>query len=1617
MMASKSLPQRHPFCKGGLLILSLLLSGLQFCSFAQPTRISIQSGNWTTKGTWDCNCVPAATDNAVIGQGHTVTFVATNTVNDLIINDGGVISDNGLTNTINGNFIVNGTYSGSGIVNLNGSSKNIGGTGTISNTNLLNITGDKVIQAGSDLSKASGNIVIKGLFTVTNNGTFTTGGSIIGESLSSTWTNGAGATLNVGGTLLSVSPGGILNSSAIGNTINYFGIANFTIKLPSLYDGLNTYHNLIISGSGTKTLPNGNVAVNGDLTINSTLSGNGASKILHVRGNWMNNGGFTPGYGTVVFDGTVNQTLSNSSVEDFHNLTINKSTGKLILESDIIVASNTGIVGTTIKDYVAGRSTLTMMSGDIDTGIKSITIGRTPTDSSVVYTGKISWNSGRIIGKLKRWIAFDWISDRRYYPGDIVYYLNNWYQRVSNNNNTSLPTTSEWTALSFGELIFPVGTESGNRNLTIDFVKVNSGLLTVNFESAYPGNTGLPKTDGTVTVYNTFRDGYWVTKPEAGLSSNVYHVNLMGDGMTSIFTIDADTRIVYRPDQTFGWDLLGNHGLYEGGNNIKRDNLNTLSAQWALADKNNCASPLAKSIVGETQLCSDEQDVAYAISGTIGNSYSWSVIGGIIQGGNGVGTSSSPSILSGVDLTSITVDWGNSGGAGIISVTEGVYCALPNITLVGPENILNVIIRPEVFSIAGKVNVPQNGSNAETYSVNAPAGYDNLWSVVGGVIQGSNNGVSINVLWGNAGVGEVTITSLFEGCSTTSQSKLAVKIYSTISSLKSGTWVRTPDNASNRSLWDCNCIPGPDDNITIRNTHIVTVGVNNGITANNVTIEAGGELRTGSGITRKIIVKGDLNLFGTLSGSTSPIDLVAGSSPNTLIDGNGTISNGVNFNIHANRTIFSRAALVKANGNVVLGAGVRVRNNGTFSVGGDIVGMDASSEWINLSGSILEIADSLLSTGIVDASANNNLIRYSGSVIQNVKVPRNNQYNNIIFAGTGSKVLPDATILISGNLSNDSPMNSGNGIVDFNGSTIISGSLSPIFNSVKISGTLISAADSIKIKGNFDKAESGIFIHNRSTILFNGSALQQVDAKGSDFYNIAVKKSSGALRLESALNLISVLIIQSSTQVQSNGHLILKSTGDDPDTTATIAAIPVGASVTGDVTVHRYMSGEGRIYRYLSSPVTNATVAAWIDNFSITGTFSGASPAGSTICGLRLTRNPSMYWYNETVPGDENAGYVPFPTPSTGSINDLLVPGRGYAAFIRNCDAPTLIDVSGPINQGSFSFSNVISFSDVTNGPAEEDGDGWNLVGNPYPAPIRWGVDNWTMQNISDQIAIRDNATGNFYYYDRNEADGVIAIGQAFWIRAFGTPALIVHEQAKAIGVSHSFYRKKSSSDLPFIEVALSNGSSADKALIKQRPEALNELDQFDAPKLRNFGFGIATKTGQGKAMAVNVVPTIYEGMDIPLRLDSTKTGNTYVVIFSSSEDFSNYSIELTDKEQGIRRIMNWNEPYSFLIGNDISENRFTARLIAHQPSETQVLKLVAYPNPVQNTLHVQLPPDGMEKRIELYDAMGVKLNEFLGALEGEQIEISFNSRPNGVYLIRLVGSGYNQWTKVIKGN
>jgi hypothetical protein len=175
----------------------------------------------------------------------------------------------------------------------------------------------------------------------------------VGIAKSTTWAVGGVINLQPGSTLrLSGSSGGQTGSNFPINftiytldptsTVEYYGGNQTVFATP-------TYGNLTISSTGTKT-PGAGLTVTGNMLVNSTATFVGSTFTHNFRGDWTNNGTFTPNTSTAIFNGTVNQAIGGSSSNAFYNFTMNNAAGA-VLSADASVSN-----------------VLTLTSGSVDIG-------------------------------------------------------------------------------------------------------------------------------------------------------------------------------------------------------------------------------------------------------------------------------------------------------------------------------------------------------------------------------------------------------------------------------------------------------------------------------------------------------------------------------------------------------------------------------------------------------------------------------------------------------------------------------------------------------------------------------------------------------------------------------------------------------------------------------------------------------------------------------------------------------------------------------------------------------------------------------------------------------------------------------------------------------------------------------------------------------------------------------------------------------------------------------------------------------------------------------------------------------------------------------------------------
>jgi len=556
-----------------------------------------------------------------------------------------------------------------------------------------------------------------------------------------------------------------------------------------------------------------------------------------------------------------------------------------------------------------------------------------------------------------------------------------------------------------------------------------------------------------------------------------------------------------------------------------------------------------------------------------------------------------------------------------------------------------------------------------------------------------------------------------------------------------------------------------------------------------------------------------------------------------------------------------------------------------------------------------------------------------------------------------------------------------NGDATFSGGAWIGSSSDIAVNgNFLLSGTSLMAPSAVlDIKGNFSHV-SGTFTHNSGTVAFSGTSgtTQNISStSATTFSNITVTNAAASpgVRVESDQNLHGKLTLASNVTFDadgSSGNAVFKlvSTGDSPTIDASIAALPSGAQVLGKVTVQRFMSKEGpnggRIYRYIASPIQNATVSDLQQEIPVTGSFTGRS-----ICS-GCTANASLFLYNEAVitdtdhdgTADRHDGYIEFPDISN---TETFQPGKGYALFVRgNILGSTLWDLRGPINSGNVS---PVSLPVAYTSSGTLANDGWNLVGNPFPSTIDWNAaSGWSKTNIDASIYITDNDGPSIQMATWNGVTGTnggsryIATGQGFWVKASGAPVLQANENVKAAGTQTTFFREGSPANL--LRITMKKGATRDEAVIHFRDDATSAFDSnADALKLFNTTFNLFSVEPDGKKLAINSIAPLYCTTAVTLGVENSSAGS-YQLTFSELESFSEtIAMTLADAFTKSTFDIRSGAGYPFFVSTDpasYSPNRFTVTFDLSPVDPNLMVSAPAVCEGADAVIHIQNAQDGI---------------------------------------------------------
>ena len=325
------------------------------------------TGNWNVAGNWTPNIIPASYHDVIISSGS-VSLNADAFCHSITIGTGVTVSANIYKLSIGGSLCTNSFFVNNGTFNAN--------TGTV-----------EFLGANSVLSGYIGGTAA----TTFNNVTLNTGITFPASPFQSTVNSSL--QLNSGSYVNSNSP--IYGSSST-LTYNTNGSYNVSLEWTSTFDGVagsGRPHNVTIVNS-TVNIPTSNRAMAGALTINllGTLVLNATSGDLYIRGNWSDQGTFTPNNRAVFFTGLTDQTITRvgGGTESFPYFIVNKPNSGTYVKPDNTAGNLTDVSIT----GQAGDVLQLLNNGSLDLNGRTVTIDGNSSGSS---TGNIYVNGTRTI--------------------------------------------------------------------------------------------------------------------------------------------------------------------------------------------------------------------------------------------------------------------------------------------------------------------------------------------------------------------------------------------------------------------------------------------------------------------------------------------------------------------------------------------------------------------------------------------------------------------------------------------------------------------------------------------------------------------------------------------------------------------------------------------------------------------------------------------------------------------------------------------------------------------------------------------------------------------------------------------------------------------------------------------------------------------------------------------------------------------------------------------------------------------------------------------------------------------------------------------------------------------
>jgi len=279
---------------------------------------------------------------------------------------------------------------------------------------------------------------------------------------------------------------------------------------------------------------------------------------------------------------------------------------------------------------------------------------------------------------------------------------------------------------------------------------------------------------------------------------------------------------------------------------------------------------------------------------------------------------------------------------------------------------------------------------------------------------------------------------------------------------------------------------------------------------------------------------------------------------------------------------------------------------------------------------------------------------------------------------------------------------------------------------------------------------------------------------------------------------------------------------------------------------------------------------------------------------------------------------------------EVLAPGTGYMALIPANTAGTL-SVTGTFQIGDVDIA--LTFTDDLN-QSNTDVDGWNLVSNPYPAPVNLPqvlADN----DLVESYYIFDNA-GAGSYKETNDAGAgdaptILDVGQSFWVKVTQATTISFQESDKVTTGANTFVREFDPGFEGSLGLHVENDEDQwSNAFIAFHQESTLDFDasadvvHFDTELLNQLRMWTVAESGEH--LAIQSLGSVATTPSVPLHMTTGAGGDITFELYEQDLMPENHCMVVEDTETGERAQMG----LETLTVNVPAETLYEGRFVIH---------------------------------------------------------------------------------------